>query len=310
MPMNPRQLHKESEVTDQKFFHERRKLVKAAVAVGLLPAGTAYAKAIELNRALSTTDQVAEKKVATGYNNFYEFGTDKSDPAKNSGSFRARPWSLTVDGEAKITGTFDLDDLLAKVDIEDRIYRLRCVEAWSMVLPWRGFELAGLLTRFKPTSKAKYVVFETLYDPKQMPGQRYRLLDWPYREGLRIDEAMHPLAFMATGIYGEDLPAQNGAPLRLVVPWKYGFKSIKSIVRISFVERMPATTWALMAPNEYGFYANVNPKVDHPRWSQASERVLGAGFSVFGNRRDTEMFNGYEEQVASLYKGMDLRRNY
>ena len=242
---------------------------------------------------------------ATQYNNFYEFGTDKDDPGHNAGKLRTKPWSVVIEGEVAKPGRIALEDLLAPHPLEERIYRLRCVEAWSMVIPWIGIPLAALLTRFEPTSKARYVAFETLLDPVQMPGQRRSLLDWPYREGLRIDEAMHPLTLLAVGMYGETLPAQNGAPLRLVVPWKYGFKSIKSIVRIALVEKQPATSWNVSAPQEYGFYANVNPQVDHPRWSQKRERRVGEW-----TKRDTLPFNGYADQLGSLYAGMDLRRQF
>jgi sulfoxide reductase catalytic subunit YedY len=242
----------------------------------------------------------------TGYNNFYEFGTDKSDPKQNAQAFRTQPWSVTVDGEAEVKGKFTLEDILKPHALEERIYRFRCVEAWSMVVPWLGFPLADLIKRFKPTSKARYVQFTTLYDPKQMPGQRYEILNWPYVEGLRMDEAMHPLAMMVTGVYGQTLPNQNGAPLRLIVPWKYGFKSCKSIVKINFVERQPRTAWSVATPNEYGFYANVNPAVDHPRWSQAKERRIGGGF--LAKRIETLPFNGYASEVAGLYQGMDLAK--
>jgi len=242
---------------------------------------------------------------ATSYNNFYEFGTDKSDPARYAKNFQTEPWSVTISGEVGKPGKIGLEDLLAPHTLEERIYRLRCVEAWSMVIPWVGIPLAALLARFDPTSQAKYVSFETLNDPDRMPGQRRRVLDWPYREGLRIDEAMHPLAILAVGMYGEVLPNQNGAPLRLVVPWKYGFKSIKSIVGIRLEARQPYTSWNASAPSEYGFFANVNPEVDHPRWSQARERRIGEL-----RKRPTLPFNGYADQVASLYAGMDLRRSF
>jgi sulfoxide reductase catalytic subunit YedY len=241
----------------------------------------------------------------TTYNNFYEFGTGKEDPARNAHTLQPRPWSVAIEGEVAKPAVYDLDDILRPVDAEDRVYRLRCVEAWSMVIPWRGFPLADLIERVQPTSKAKFVEFHTLLDPRQMPGQRRRVLDWPYVEGLRMDEAMHPLTLVATGLYGRDLPNQNGAPLRLVIPWKYGFKSIKSIVKIIFRETQPVNTWQASAPHEYGFYANVNPEVDHPRWSQARERRIGEF-----RRRPTLPFNGYAEQVASLYAGMDLRKNF
>ncbi len=248
---------------------------------------------------------------ATHYNNFYEFGTNKSDPAANSARFVAHPWSVEIAGLAEKTGRFTLEDILKGQALEERIYRMRCVEAWSMVIPWVGIPLANLLKRFKPLASAKYVAFTTVERPAQMPGLAYPVLDWPYREGLRMDEAMHPLTLLAVGMYGRDLPNQNGAPLRLVVPWKYGFKGIKSIVKIEFVERQPRTTWNLMAADEYGFYANVNPAVDHPRWSQKTERrIAGTGFNLFGNRIETLPFNGYAEQVAHLYAGMDLRKNF
>ncbi|MHC6223978.1 protein-methionine-sulfoxide reductase catalytic subunit MsrP [Pseudomonas sp. X10] len=256
-------------------------------------------------------EAVTPFKDATHYNNFYEFGTDKGDPARNAGSLKTEPWTLVVDGEVGKPGRYALEDFVKPHQLEERIYRLRCVEAWSMVIPWLGFSLADVLKQVEPTSKARYVRFETLQDPKNMPGQRsgFALIDWPYVEGLRLDEAMNPLSILAVGMYGRELPNQNGAPLRLVVPWKYGFKSIKSIVRISLVAEQPRTTWQAIAPEEYGFYANVNPKVDHPRWTQARERRLPSG--LFNpNVRDTLMFNGYAEEVASLYAGLDLRTNY
>ncbi len=260
------------------------------------------------NTALSVTDTPNSYQDITTYNNFYEFGTDKSEPAQNAQKFRTQPWTVTVAGEAELTGSYTLEDILKPHPLEERIYRLRCVEAWSMIVPWVGFPLGDLLKRFKPTSKAKFVEFKTLYDPKQMPGERSSVLEWPYVEGLRLDEAMHPLALMAVGLYGKTLPNQNGAPLRLIVPWKYGFKGIKSIVGIKFTDQMPRTTWAAAAPSEYGFFANVNPAVDHPRWSQASERHIGG--SLFDQRKPTLPFNGYGAQVASLYSGMDLRKYF
>jgi sulfoxide reductase catalytic subunit YedY len=248
---------------------------------------------------------------ATHYNNFYEFGTGKGDPAANSGAFQPRPWSVEIAGLAEKTGRLTLEDILKGQALEERIYRMRCVEAWSMVIPWAGFPLADLLKRCKPLASAKYVAFTTVQRPAQMPGLAYPVLDWPYREGLRMDEAMHPLTLLAVGIYGRELPNQNGAPLRLVVPWKYGFKGIKSIVKIEFVEHQPQTTWNMAAADEYGFYSNVNPAVDHPRWSQKTERrIAGAGFNLFGNRIATLPFNGYAEQVAHLYAGMDLRKYF
>ena len=308
-----------SEITDRGIYLKRREFLQAAAALGLgAVAGPASALAKSEAHGTPIKDlvksgigegmQPTEYEYVTGYNNFYEFGTGKGDPADNAHTLRTRPWSVVVDGECEAPGEIGIEDILKTLPQEERIYRLRCVEAWAMVVPWVGFPLGELLKRFKPTSSAKYVAFETLYDPKQMPGQRRAVLDWPYREGLRIDEAMHPLAILATGLYGELLPNQNGAPLRLVVPWKYGFKSIKSIVRISFTRTIPETTWWKMAPDEYGFYANVNPEVDHPRWSQARERHIGEG--LFASKHPTLKFNGYAEQVAGLYKGMDLHKFY
>jgi sulfoxide reductase catalytic subunit YedY len=308
-----------SEITPESVYLNRRNLLRAA---GFLGASTLLAQAAAAEEIparyrrlknigkspLSTDTEPTSFADISSYNNFYEFGTDKADPANNSGAFKPLPWSVTVDGEAEVTGNFTLEDILKPHALQERIYRMRCVEAWSMVVPWVGFPLGDLLTRFKPTSKAKYVAFETVVRPEQMPGQQRAILPWPYREGLRMDEAMHPLTILATGLYGAELPNQNGAPLRLVVPWKYGFKSIKSIMRISFVEKEPYTTWNDLAPDEYGFYANVNPEVDHPRWSQARERPIGGGF--FAAKVPTLMFNGYGEQVAGLYKGMDLSRYF
>lgn len=258
-----------------------------------------------------TNEALTPLQDATHYNNFYEFGTDKGDPAEYASSLKVTPWKVSIEGEVEKPGEFALEDLLKGLDLEERIYRLRCVEAWSMVVPWIGFPLNALLKRFAPTSRAKYVAFTTLHAPEQMRGQRSHtaLIDWPYVEGLRIDEAMHPLTILAVGLYGRTLPNQNGAPLRLIVPWKYGFKSIKSIVKIRLQEAQPKTTWNMIASNEYGFYSNVNPQVDHPRWSQRYERRLPT--SLFSpNRIETKMFNGYADQVASLYSGMDLRRYY
>jgi methionine sulfoxide reductase catalytic subunit len=317
MPHRPRPDVVASEITPEAVYLDRRRLLAgglglaAAVALpgnALAAQPTGPTLPVRRNAALSTDETPNSWEDITTYNNFYEFGTDKSDPARNAGSLRPRPWSVAVGGACEVKGTYALDDLLKPHALEERIYRLRCVEAWSMVIPWVGFPLGDLVQRCKPTSAAKYVAFRTLHDPKQMPGQRSPILDWPYVEGLRIDEAMHPLTILAVGLYGRVLPNQNGAPLRLVVPWKYGFKSIKSIVGIQFVERQPPTSWNLSAPQEYGFYANVNPAVDHPRWSQARERRIGGG--VFEQRRPTLPFNGYADQVASLYRGMDLRRFY
>lgn len=265
------------------------------------------------NAALGLPPQTPEAKVLT-HNNYYEFGTGKTDPYENAQRFNIEPWTLTVDGEVNSPGKIDVWELMQGTNLEERIYRMRCVEAWSMVIPWVGIELNKILKKFEPTSRAKYVAFETLYDPEQMPGQRNRFvgggIDYPYVEGLRIDEAMHPLTILAVGLYGKTLAPQNGAPVRLVVPWKYGFKGIKSIIKIRLVEKMPPTSWNALAPDEYGFYANVNPSVDHPRWSQATERFIGEG-GLFGVKRiETLPFNGYGEQVASLYGDMDLRRWY
>ncbi|MBU0654013.1 MAG: protein-methionine-sulfoxide reductase catalytic subunit MsrP [Gammaproteobacteria bacterium] len=294
----------ENAVTDFALYQRRRDFLKTLGGIALLSA-TGLPLTAQAKSAFSTDEEQTDYADITTYNNFYEFGTDKSDPAQYAGSLITSPWSVTVDGACEKPGKFTLEDILKPHAIEERIYRLRCVEGWSMVIPWNGFPLAALLKRFEPTSSAKYVRFETLFDPKQMRGQQRNVLDWPYVEGLRMDEAMHPLSFMATGLYGKELPKQNGAPIRLVVPWKYGFKSIKSIVRISFVEKQPGTSWGRSAPGEYGFYSNVNPEVDHPRWSQKRERRIGEF-----RKRPTEMFNGYADQVASLYSGMDLRKNF
>jgi len=301
-----------SQITPREVYLERRRLIQGLAGLALLgggaPAAIAAALTYRPNARFSTTEPKNSFEDITTYNNFYEFGTGKSDPAERSGKFRPTPWSVTVSGEAEVTGRFDLEDILKPHPLEERIYRLRCVEAWSMIIPWVGFPLCDLLKRFRPTSRARYVAFTTVHRPDEMPGQRYPVLDWPYVEGLRIDEAMHPLTILAVGLYGQVLPNQNGAPLRLVVPWKYGFKSIKSIVEIRFTEREPPTSWNRSAPQEYGFYANVNPDVDHPRWSQAKERRIGAG--VFAPRVPTLPFNGYAAQVAGLYRGMDLRKLY
>jgi sulfoxide reductase catalytic subunit YedY len=244
----------------------------------------------------------------TSYNNFYEFGTDKSDPSHSAHALKTRPWTVAVEGEVKKPRTFDIDELLKLQPMEDRVYRLRCVEGWSMVIPWVGYSLSELIKRVEPTGNAKYVQFITLADKAQMPGLRAGVLDWPYQEGLRMDEAMHPLTLLGFGLYGEVMPNQNGAPVRVVLPWKYGFKSAKSIVKIRFVDKQPKTSWQDAAPQEYGFYSNVNPSVDHPRWSQATERRIGEAGGLFAKRRPTLMFNGYEAQVGSLYAGMDLKK--
>jgi sulfoxide reductase catalytic subunit YedY len=291
------------EITDEALFWDRRRFLAAlggAVAAAAVPGPAAAAF-----RRGGDDDTPTPYESVISYNNYYEFGTDKSDPKANAGAFRTRPWTVAVEGEVKRPATYALDDLLKGVTPVERVYRHRCVEGWSMVVPWLGVPLGDLVRRLEPTSRAKYVEFTTLLDPKQMPGQRMDILPWPYVEGLRMDEALHPLTLLVTGIYGKPVPNQNGAPLRLVVPWKYGFKGGKSIVRIRFVERQPRTTWNEAAPDEYGFYANVNPTVDHPRWSQAKERRLGELF-----KRPTLMFNGYADQVGSLYTGLDLRRNF
>ena len=303
---------KSSEITPEKHFVNRRSFIRASSLAG---AGALIGSACSDGpdqAAHAATAPAADAELVpnplsdiTSYNNFYEFGLDKSDPATYSKDFKPKPWSVTIDGEADVTGTFDFDDIVGPQTIEERIYRLRCVEAWSMIVPWNGFALGDLLKRFKPNSRAKYVAFETVVRPSEMPGQRRGVLDWPYVEGLRIDEAMHPLAILAVGMYGRVLPNQNGAPLRLVVPWKYGFKSIKSIVKIQLTREQPKTSWNLSAPREYGFYSNVNPEVDHPRWSQSRERRIGEF-----RKRKTLPFNGYAEQVAGLYAGMDLRANF
>jgi methionine sulfoxide reductase catalytic subunit len=304
-----------SEITPESVYLTRRQLVQSALAAGIAGLGaglsdtsSAAQSALKFTRntQFSTNEAPNSYEDITTYNNFYEFGTSKEDPAANSGKFKPAPWSVTVAGEAEVTGKYALEDILKSHALEERIYRLRCVEGWSMVIPWVGVPLASALKRFKPTSKAKYVAFKTVLRPAEMPGQRVNVLEWPYVEGLRIDEAMHPLSMLAVGLYGKTLPNQNGAPLRLVVPWKYGFKGIKSIVEIRFTEKQPPTAWNISAPNEYGFYANVNPKVDHPRWSQARERRIGA--DLFSARIPTTMFNGYAKEVASLYEGMDLGR--
>jgi methionine sulfoxide reductase catalytic subunit len=305
-----------SEITSESVYLERRKLLQAALAAGVAGIGAAWTQRagavsdlqVERNARYSLSDPPNSYEDITTYNNYYEFGLDKGAPAANSGRFKPAPWTVAVKGEAENTGSFALEDILKGHAIEERVYRLRCVEAWSMVVPWDGVPLASVLKQFKPTSKAKYVAFKTVYRPEEMPGQRSRSLDWPYVEGLRIDEAMHPLSLLVVGLYGKTLPNQNGAPLRLMTPWKYGFKGIKSIVEINFTQKQPPTSWNISAPQEYGFYANVNPKVDHPRWSQARERKIGAG--LFGSRVPTLMFNGYEQEVASLYQGMDLKKYY
>ena len=302
---------KHSEVTPKEVWLNRRALIGGAggMAIAGSLAETAIAARIEASASIYSTDEEPTSlEDITSYNNFYEFGTGKDDPKRNADSLTTSPWPVEISGLVGKPGSYDYDDIVAGVTMEERIYRLRCVEAWSMVVPWIGFPLSDLLNRVEPMPSAKYVAFETLYRPEEMPGQRRGLLDWPYREGLRLDEAMHPLTILAVGLYGEELPNQNGAPIRLVVPWKYGFKSIKSVVSIKLTEEMPQTTWNMQNPREYGFYSNVNPEVSHPRWSQASERKVGGG--LFAKRMPTMMFNGYAEEVADLYAGMDLSKNY
>ncbi len=297
----------ENEVTDFSIYQNRRKFMKTAAGIGIaavsgLPIIEASAKSVS---PYSTDEKLTDYKDITTYCNFYEFGTGKDDPAKNAHTLVTSPWDVIVEGECEKPGKYNLEDLLKPVSVEERIYRFRCVEGWSMVIPWMGFPLADLIMRMQPTSKAKYVYFETLHNPEQMPGQKRAVLDWPYVEGLRMDEAMNPLTLMGTGIYGKDLLNQNGAPLRLVVPWKYGFKSIKSIAKIRFSETQPVNSWQKANKNEYGFFSNVNPDVSHPRWSQRKERRIGQFRKI-----KTQKFNGYGDQVASLYAGMDLKKNY
>jgi methionine sulfoxide reductase catalytic subunit len=308
-----------SEITPRHQYLQRRQFMAGAAALGL---GTAFAttcgraaNAAALQAGKSALSTIGEPltplKDITSYNNYYEFGTDKDDPVRNAHTLTIKPWKIKIDGLVGKPADYDLDDLIKPPGLEERIYRMRCVEGWSMVIPWVGVPLAGVLQRLEPQAGAKYVAFETLVRPAEMPGQRglFQPLPWPYVEGLRLDEAMHPLTILAVGLYGETLPNQNGAPVRLVVPWKYGFKGIKSIVRISLTDKQPPTTWNIANPREYGFYSNVNPGVDHPRWSQATERRIGES-GLFAKRRPTLLFNGYAEQVASLYDGMDLKANY
>jgi sulfoxide reductase catalytic subunit YedY len=308
-----------SEITSEANYLNRRSFIQAgAIAGGALLSGSALsavvpaeprAKLADVGKSeYSTMEAPNSYEDVTTYNNYYEFGTAKEDPYRNAQDFKPQPWSITVEGHAEKIGTFHFEDFVKPFDLEERIYRMRCVEAWSMVIPWVGISLADVVKHFQPTSKAKYVAFETLQDPTRMIGQTRRSLDWPYREGLTIAEATNPLAILAVGVYGEVLPNQNGAPIRLVVPWKYGFKGIKGIVSMRFVEKMPDTSWNMTASNEYGFYANVNPEVDHPRWSQARERRIGG--SLFAAKQPTLMFNGYGDQVAHLYDGLNLRKNY
>jgi len=310
-----------SEITPKSLYLRRREFIQstsggalAAVVSAMVPPALASLTAqggltklanVQKSPLSTTGEKLTRYDAVTGYNNFYEFGTDKEDPARNAHTLNPKPWKLTIDGEVGKPGSYDLDDFIKPFTLEERVYRMRCVEGWSMIIPWVGIPFADIIKRVEPTSRAKFVQMETLVDTRQMPGQRYPVLDWPYVEGLRLDEATHPLTILAVGLYGEVLPNQNGAPVRLVVPWKYGFKGVKSIVRIKFVERQPLNTWQIQNSREYGFYSNVNPEVDHPRWSQATERRIGEFF-----RRKTLMFNGYGDAVASMYAGMDLRKQY
>ena len=315
-----------SEITPHSVFLDRRRFLRSAAGAGLALgtiAPPAFADGGGRGKKLDGVvkskwtqealgEDVTRYDLVTKYNNFYEFGTGKTDPQLYAADFQTKPWTIAVDGHVEKPGTYGYDDLVRPHRLEDRVYRFRCVEAWSMVIPWVGVPLADVVKRLGPTGDARFVAFETLHDPDQMPGQKRRVIPWPYVEGLRLDEAMNPLTLLAVGLYGEELPNQNGAPIRLVVPWKYCFKSIKSIVRIRFTDSMPPTTWNISAPREYGFYSNVNPSVDHPRWSQAKERRLGGETNIFGftAKQPTLMFNGYEEEVAALYAGMDLAKNY
>jgi len=300
-----------SEITPQKIYTNRRQFIQSTVATSIATSMTIDLCAAHKNLESIYNDQLSENEAVntyeeiTTYNNFYEFGAGKSDPSSNSSQFQPRPWSIAIEGLIQKPGFINLEDIIKNFTIENRVYRMRCVEGWSMIIPWQGFSLNKLIKYVEPLSDAKFVQFETIYRPEEMPGQRRNILSWPYVEGLRMDEAMHPLTILSTGLYGHDLLNQNGAPLRLVVPWKYGFKSIKSIVAIRFVNREPDTTWSLENPREYGFYSNVNPNVDHPRWTQSTERRIGEFF-----RRPTLMFNGYAEEVSDLYKDMDLIKYY
>ena len=300
-----------SEITPENLYHNRREFIKTASAVlGIAAAGSITAAEPQAKKLgpYDTAEKLTPYEDITHYNNYYEFGIDKSDPERNSKKFQPKPWTVKVEGMCSKPGSYAFEDLIKGITVEERIYRMRCVEAWSMVIPWQGVPLADVIKKLEPTSSAKYVEFKTLLDQNQYPEQRrsfFKVLDWPYIEGLRLDEATNPLALFATGLYGKPLPNQNGAPLRLVTPWKYGFKGIKAIVNIRFTDKQPLNTWQQQAANEYGFYANVNPKVDHPRWTQAQERRIGEFF-----KRATLMFNGYSEQVARMYEGLDLRKNY
>ena len=301
---------KYSEITPKSVYLSRRNLLIKGLGCSILTINGSFgwASTKPVKSKWSTDREPNSYDDITSYNNFYEFGTDKSDPAKYAHKMTIDPWKVEISGLVEKPGLYDFDELIKGIVLEERIYAFRCVEGWSMVIPWVGFSLSQIIKKVEPRTSAKYVAFETLFRPEEMFGQRYNILDWPYREGLTLAEAMHPLTILSTGLYGEELPKQNGAPLRLVVPWKYGFKSIKSIVKIKLTDKQPQSSWNMQNPREYGFYSNVNPNVDHPRWSQATERPIGNG--LFAKRRKTEIFNGYSEEVASLYSGMDLRKNY
>ena len=298
--------YKHSEITPEQIYNKRREFIKS---IGLGVGSLSLSSIPFLNNAYSQNKtELTSYKDITTYNNYYEFGTGKGDPFKNSQEFVTKPWSVTIEGEVDSPITLSAEEIISLFPSEERIYKLRCVEGWSMVIPWMGFSLSKLLSKVSIKNTAKFVEFESIYDPEQMKGQRYPVLNWPYREGLRIDEAMHPITTVVTGLYGKPLPNQNGAPLRIFVPWKYGFKSAKAIVKIKLVENMPTSSWMRSSPREYGFYSNVNPNVSHPRWSQATERVIGEG--ILSPRIETEMFNGYGDEVANLYSGMDLKKNF
>ncbi len=298
--------YKYSEITPEQIYNKRRKFIKS---IGLGVGSLSLSSIPFLNNAYSQNkNELTSYEDITTYNNYYEFGTGKGDSYKNSQEFITKPWNVTIEGEIDSPITLSAEEIISLFPSEERVYRLRCVEGWSMVIPWMGFSLSKLLNKVFIKSSAKFVEFESVYDPEQMKGQRYPILNWPYTEGLRIDEAMHPITTVVTGLYGKSLPNQNGAPLRIFVPWKYGFKSAKAIVKIKLVKKMPVSSWTRSSPREYGFYSNVNPSVSHPRWSQATERVIGE--SILSPRIETEMFNGYGDEVANLYTGMDLKKNF
>ena len=299
--------YKYSEITPEKVYNKRRKFIKS-VGLGLGSLTLGSMSLLNNAHSLEGNSELTSYKDITTYNNYYEFGTGKGDPYKNSREFKIKPWNVSIEGEVESPITLSAEEILSLYPSEERVYRLRCVEGWSMVVPWMGFSLSKLLNKVSIKTEAKFVEFESVYDPEQMKGQRYPVLNWPYKEGLRIDEAMHPLTTVVTGLYGKALPNQNGAPLRIFVPWKYGFKSAKAIVKIKLVKKMPVSSWMKSSPREYGFYSNVNPDVSHPRWSQATERVIGEG--ILSPRIKTEMFNGYGDEVANLYSGMDLKKNF